>query len=527
MIHEKPFGFGEMLRRTLFLSRPSFFNERDLNKEFETIHRFMEEFNGKFAVSSGIKFAFNTFGELVNTSTNPQTVDRSFQITWTGKPILYKGVQFQITAGGTSYTHSYPLPDFNILPKEVRPATYVVLKADLDLVTYATNTDLCGLTSDETPNSVPSVNVEQYKNVRIEISETLAETDIICILGTIHPKYKTNGDDDGFGFILNAFNNEVISLDNGLNNQKSDYKSNGSLFEYIVERLTNRYKNIINERQLIRRFNLSDLANFETARFNLGFSKLVNRRQLVQDENLKDLPNPAYARKHLGLGSASTKKIGDGEGDVARGDVLMIGMIIMWFGSPTQLPRGWKECDGTGGTPDLRKRFPVGYDKTDNEYFMGVTGGLGKVTLKGEESGLVGHGHTITDPGHSHSTPNKGVEKVSGSGNQNSMSRFPASEVPIPISSSTTGITVADVSSQDATKAHENRPPYLALMFLMYKGVTVPDPDAELPEQPALTYPNYSEPTTGSQGTDGGYSQYDFAVGNVDLGAGIILTNPE
>ena len=242
---------------------------------------------------------------------------------------------------------------------------------------------------------------------------------------------------------------------------------------------------------------------------------------------MKDLPSPAYARKHLGLGSASTKKVGDAEGDVARGDVLVIGMIMMWFGSPTQLPRGWKECDGTGGTPDLRKRFPVGYDKTDNGYFMGVTGGASTVKLTGEESGLVGHGHNVTDPGHTHSTPNKGVEKVSGSGNQNSMSKFPASEVSIPISSSTTGITVADVASQDASKAHENKPPYLALMFLMYKGVSVPDPDAQLPEQPALDYPNYSEPTTGSQGTDGGYSQYDFAGGNVDLGAGIILTNPE
>lgn len=33
------------------------------------------------------------------------------------------------------------------------------------------------------------------------------------------------------------------------------------------------------------------------------------------------------------------------------------GMLQMWFGEAGDLPAGWRPCDGTNGTPDLRTRF--------------------------------------------------------------------------------------------------------------------------------------------------------------------------
>ncbi|AQT67944.1 hypothetical protein STSP2_01096 [Anaerohalosphaera lusitana] len=43
-----------------------------------------------------------------------------------------------------------------------------------------------------------------------------------------------------------------------------------------------------------------------------------------------------------------------------RGDVFAPGMIIMWSGLLSDVPRGWSVCDGSNGTPDLRNRFVRG-----------------------------------------------------------------------------------------------------------------------------------------------------------------------
>lgn len=527
MIHDKPFAFGEMLRRTIFLSRPNFFNAVDLNKEMSTIHNFMEEFNKKFAVSSKIKFSFNTFGETQNTSTTPITVSRTFHINWTEEPILFKGVQFDVPAGGTSFTHSYPLPNSTVSPKEVKPPTYIVLFGALTNVNYSDNPALCGLTADETPTSVPSVEVEQYQNVTIGCSKDLTESNIIAVLATIHPRYKTDGTADGFGLIMNTFNNDVMIVSNGLGNAVSENYSNGTLFDYITEKLTNRYSNIINETQLMKRFNLADLENASNARANIGFDQLVNRRQLVQGENLYDLTDKERARFNLGLGNAAIKNVGTTINDVARGDIIQIGTVVLWWGAPSAIPSGWKECNGSDGTPNLRGRVAVGYDPTNNDYLMGSTGGAERVKLTGAQSGLLAHTHTATSTPHSHEI---GVDGFNGSagGSENRLGNtFDGSRF---TDAKTVGITVNEVPAQPATDFHENRQPYLALMYIIYTGNTITPPTPLTPSTP-LTYPNFSTPTTGSTGTDGGYSQYDFNAilnaGRIDLGAGVILTNPE
>jgi microcystin-dependent protein len=39
------------------------------------------------------------------------------------------------------------------------------------------------------------------------------------------------------------------------------------------------------------------------------------------------------------------------------------GMVTMWSGDINKIPTGWALCDGTQGTPDLRGRFVLGYNK--------------------------------------------------------------------------------------------------------------------------------------------------------------------
>lgn len=39
--------------------------------------------------------------------------------------------------------------------------------------------------------------------------------------------------------------------------------------------------------------------------------------------------------------------------------VMPQGTVVMWTGTVEDIPSGWKLCDGTNGTPDLRNKFAV------------------------------------------------------------------------------------------------------------------------------------------------------------------------
>ncbi len=68
----------------------------------------------------------------------------------------------------------------------------------------------------------------------------------------------------------------------------------------------------------------------------------------------------------------------DNSGTISGYGTIPVGGIIMWSGSKGSVPYGWKLCDGTDGTPDLRGRFILGADSVNN---TGATGGRSSVTL--------------------------------------------------------------------------------------------------------------------------------------------------
>lgn len=71
---------------------------------------------------------------------------------------------------------------------------------------------------------------------------------------------------------------------------------------------------------------------------------------------------------------------------VAGGGSIPAGLIVMWGGLLATIPAGWKLCDGSLGTPDLRGLFVKGAAAAANP---GVTGG-----------GAHTHAtHVVTQPG--------------------------------------------------------------------------------------------------------------------------------
>lgn len=145
--------------------------------------------------------------------------------------------------------------------------------------------------------------------------------------------------------------------------------------------------------------------------------------QLVPDHVLASAPY-AYRARH-----ATTA---DNTSD------LPPGIIAMWSGAIADIPDGWVLCDGTNGSPDLRDRFVVG---AGDEYSVGATGGEKKHTLTVSE--MPSHQHSEGRPlGYGGSTDFKGGSSEN------------------PWGQAQTGAT-------GGGQAHENRPPYYALTYIM------------------------------------------------------------
>ena len=177
-----------------------------------------------------------------------------------------------------------------------------------------------------------------------------------------------------------------------------------------------------------------------------------------------------------------------------------IGAVLMYSGSIASLPSSWKLCDGTNGTPDLRDRFIVG---AEGAYDQGDTGGADDVTLTTAQ--MPGHNHS--GPSHSHSTPNHshssgslsagsagahthglqytsvslaspGTSRIipndSGALTANSVINSSGAHTHS-ISGSTSSTNGGDTGESGTGntgnagggEAHENRPPYYALAYIM------------------------------------------------------------
>jgi microcystin-dependent protein len=200
------------------------------------------------------------------------------------------------------------------------------------------------------------------------------------------------------------------------------------------------------------------------------------------------------------------------------------GVITLWSGSTASIPSGWVLCNGSNSTPDLRDRFVVGAGST---YAVNATGGANTVTLDAtmipahthtvSATGTTGgqsanHTHTfsgttsgqsnthahsasVTDSGHSHTESavnnfdgsqtlanggiNIGGERQTGTsttgitvgiGNANADHSHTYSGTTSTVSADHNHTVTVSGTTGNGTGgglAHENRPPYFALAYIM------------------------------------------------------------
>lgn len=178
--------------------------------------------------------------------------------------------------------------------------------------------------------------------------------------------------------------------------------------------------------------------------------------------------------------SANSSKISAVDSKIDK--VMPVGSIIMWSGST--VPENWALCNGNNGTPDLRDKFIVG---SGNAYNIGATGGANSVTLTVDN--MPKHSHekgTMRIKGSIKSTDNNGevFTHIDGSTTSGAMKLIYGGESPYGYFSSTQKGGVYDgiefdtnlnngagwtgsTSEVGSGTAHENRPPYYALAFIM------------------------------------------------------------
>ena len=149
---------------------------------------------------------------------------------------------------------------------------------------------------------------------------------------------------------------------------------------------------------------------------------------------------------------------------------IVTGMIMMFTGSSA--PSGWAFCDGNNGTPDLRNRFIVGAGST---YSAGDTGGHNEITLTTHQ--MPQHNHTFS----ASDTHDHDVVGCDNSTGQQPLhinltrysSTFNQAAFHTLAANAQTGVQPATVSISGTTGdngsggAHENRPPYYALSYIM------------------------------------------------------------
>jgi hypothetical protein len=161
----------------------------------------------------------------------------------------------------------------------------------------------------------------------------------------------------------------------------------------------------------------------------------------------------------------------------ADGDYVPCGAIIMWSGAVAAIPTGYVLCDGSNGTPDLRERFIVGAGGINGTH----------ATPNPTTYGVGDWGGQKNMPEHNHSASTSVVygdvrqgEKAVGS---NTAGGEQAGNITDLIISATTTIE----NTGTGPLANDNRPPFLALAFIMRDcGGVAFDPGVLVPSEDGL-----------------------------------------
>lgn len=187
---------------------------------------------------------------------------------------------------------------------------------------------------------------------------------------------------------------------------------------------------------------------------------------------------PVYKTRYATFGSATTSYLWDDFQrflpllELQRRILPPLTNPQLYSGSINSIPDGWQLCDGSNGAPDLRGRFIVGYDPADGDYnAIGKKGGAKEVTLT--EAQMPSHSHAgSTDQGGQHSHSGTAAGPYSGTdiggGFKGGDNNFKSRAITVDQGGQHSHQLTTD--NKGGGQAHENRPPYYTLAYIIYTG---------------------------------------------------------
>jgi microcystin-dependent protein len=125
--------------------------------------------------------------------------------------------------------------------------------------------------------------------------------------------------------------------------------------------------------------------------------------------------------------------------DPAYAVAIPSGLIAMWHGLIANIPSGWVICDGNNGTPNLLAKFVEGVATAATN--PGATGGAASVTLTLGQ--IPAHTHTYSRTNKDHASVGSGDLQYGST------------------------LSSVDSGSSGGGSAHENRPPFYDVAFIM------------------------------------------------------------
>ena len=184
---------------------------------------------------------------------------------------------------------------------------------------------------------------------------------------------------------------------------------------------------------------------------------------------------------------------------LANFSAIPIGCIVMWAGTIATIPSGWRLCDGTNSTPDLRDKFVIGARTDSSSKAQTTVTGVNTFTGGTKDAQIVAHSHSATSSASSTVSvssetdswsgqirasdsglyANSGVFTNAGGNGDTFDDNFNSSENTenrnVNISHTYThthsiGVTTSvttTVSSEGTSGTNSNLPPYYSLAFIM------------------------------------------------------------
>lgn len=162
------------------------------------------------------------------------------------------------------------------------------------------------------------------------------------------------------------------------------------------------------------------------------------------------------------MSQTKAELLSDSFGTTSTG-TIPIGGIIMWSGSIASIPTGWKLCNGSNGTPDLRNKFVLGAtnDGSDSTYpgiSVSQSGGSANAVV-------VSHSHTATTT----ISPNPHGHTVNAftTGSTDEGSGDDGGAASTDNTSPTTLTASTSIAPEGVIGTNANLPPYYALAYIM------------------------------------------------------------